>query len=162
MPETVTYCAEHGDTPTSLRCSRCDKLVCPRCMVQAPVGIRCREHGQGQKLPTYQVSRTYLARAIGAALGLGVIGGVAIVLLYPLLGFYASIALAGFGYVAGEGISRGANRKRGTPLVVAAVIAVLIAFTMVVLGGGYFGYFLDLFDLLGLAAAIYLAIGRVR
>ena len=160
MAETTTYCAEHSDTPTNLRCTRCDKPVCPRCMVQAPVGIRCREHGQGQKLPTYQVSRGFLARGIGASLVIGVLGGalLAVVVLPTFPGFTSLLAMAGFGYLMAEGISRATNRKRGRPLIIAASMGILAAFAIVV----FFNPNLDPFDLLGLGAAIYVAFIRLR
>ena len=161
MPGITTYCAEHGDTPTNLRCSRCEKPVCPRCMVQAPVGIRCREHGQGQKVPTYQISRGYLARGIGAGLAIGVAGGTTLALVvlpraWPVP-FGTMIVLGGFGYLLGEGISRATNRKRGRPLVIVAVASILIA-------SGIIFYFtgLDLPMLFGTGVSIYLAVTRLR
>lgn len=38
--EEVT-CYGHPDTPTRLRCTRCDKPICPRCSVPASVGQHC-------------------------------------------------------------------------------------------------------------------------
>lgn len=166
MTGTPTYCVEHGDTPTSLRCTRCERPVCPRCMVQAPVGIRCREHGQGRKPPTYQVSSGILARGITAGLAIGVVGGLLLAFFaLPLLRqipYGAILCMVGFGYLVGEGISRATNRKRGGPLVVAAVAGVALAFGIVVYIDARFGVSMDLFDLLGLAAAIYFATSRVR
>jgi hypothetical protein len=161
MAQITTYCAEHGDTPTNLRCSRCEKLVCPRCMVQAPVGIRCREHGQGRKVPTYQVSRGYLARGIGAGVAIGVAGGAALALVVlPIawsIPFGSMIALGGFGYLLGEGISRATNRKRGRPLVIVAVANILIAFGII-----YYFTGLGLSMLLGIGLSVYLAVTRLR
>ncbi len=42
VPET-TYCAQHPQRETNLRCNRCDRLMCPACAVPTPVGYRCRE-----------------------------------------------------------------------------------------------------------------------
>ena len=164
MADNPTYCAEHGDTPTSLRCTRCEKPVCPHCMVQAPVGIRCREHGQGQKLPTYQVSRGFLARGVAASLTIGVLGGVLLaVLVLPILPPFASLfAMAGFGYVVSEGISRATNYKRGRPLIIAAAMGILAAFAIAVFVDTQTALTLDLFDLLGLGVAIYVAFIRLR
>jgi membrane associated rhomboid family serine protease len=39
--EEVVYCHGHPDTPTKLRCSRCDKPICGRCAVPAAVGQHC-------------------------------------------------------------------------------------------------------------------------
>ena len=37
------YCARHKKTATRLHCGRCETPVCPRCVVQSPAGIRCRD-----------------------------------------------------------------------------------------------------------------------
>ena len=36
-----TFCYGHPDTPTRLRCTRCDKPICGRCAVPAAVGQHC-------------------------------------------------------------------------------------------------------------------------
>lgn len=36
-------CARHRFTQTDLFCNRCETPVCPRCLVHADVGIRCRK-----------------------------------------------------------------------------------------------------------------------
>ncbi len=39
--EDVDFCAGHPDTPTRLRCSRCDRPICGRCAIPATVGQHC-------------------------------------------------------------------------------------------------------------------------
>ncbi|HEX2235033.1 MAG TPA: rhomboid family intramembrane serine protease [Actinomycetota bacterium] len=41
LEEEVTYCHGHPDTPTKLRCSRCDRPICGRCAIPATVGQHC-------------------------------------------------------------------------------------------------------------------------
>jgi membrane associated rhomboid family serine protease len=36
-------CYRHGDRETYVRCSRCDRPICPDCMVSASVGFQCPE-----------------------------------------------------------------------------------------------------------------------
>ena len=158
------YCAEHAETPTNLRCSRCDKPVCPECMVQAPVGIRCREHGQPTKIPTYDVSTGFIVRGVAAGVGIGVLGGFVLGVAGAFTNLFFipyvfTLAMVGLGYLVGEGISRATNRKRGQPLIVAAVAGVVLAFVVVV---AFTGLQLNLFDLLALGIALFLAIQRVR
>ena len=50
-------CAAHPDTETGLSCGRCDTPICPRCLVETPVGARCRKCANVRRLPTYSVSR---------------------------------------------------------------------------------------------------------
>jgi membrane associated rhomboid family serine protease len=38
-----TYCYNHTDTPTKLRCTRCDRPICGRCAIPASVGQHCPE-----------------------------------------------------------------------------------------------------------------------
>ena len=52
MTETVAetlYCANHPQTPTSLRCNKCGKPICARCAVRTPVGYRCKDCVRGQQ-----------------------------------------------------------------------------------------------------------------
>jgi membrane associated rhomboid family serine protease len=42
-PEDATYCYAHKDTPTRLRCTRCDRPICGRCAIPASVGQHCPE-----------------------------------------------------------------------------------------------------------------------
>jgi len=48
QPETM-YCANHPQTPTGLRCNRCEKPICTKCAVRTPIGYRCKECVRGQQ-----------------------------------------------------------------------------------------------------------------
>ncbi|MCU0514331.1 MAG: B-box zinc finger protein [Anaerolineae bacterium] len=41
--EEVTFCAKHPEREASLRCIRCDRLMCTDCLVRAPTGYICKE-----------------------------------------------------------------------------------------------------------------------
>ena len=43
-------CERHG-APTTLRCSKCDTPICPRCAVRSPVGMRCPSCSVGLPVP---------------------------------------------------------------------------------------------------------------
>lgn len=43
METTTTTCFKHARRETQVRCSRCDRYICPDCMREAPVGFRCPE-----------------------------------------------------------------------------------------------------------------------
>ncbi len=163
MTETI-YCARHPDTATGLRCTRCDKPVCPQCMVNAPVGIRCPDCGKGVSLPVYDVSRSLIARAVLASLALGVGGGFVIafvILPLPLGIFLYAGAMAGFGYVMGGAVSWAAGGKKGRALqwiaIGGVVVATLIVFAVTVLLGGTIEV-----GLLGGGLAAYVAFIRLR
>ncbi len=42
-PEPAPVCYRHPDRPTWIRCTRCDRPICPECMNAAPVGFQCPE-----------------------------------------------------------------------------------------------------------------------
>ena len=159
MAETG-YCPRHPDTATNLRCSRCNALVCPACMVHYPVGVRCPDCAQVTQFPVYKVSVALLARAIAASVLMGAAGGLVLsfVLGEVLFGILYLGAMAGFGYVLAEGVSVAADRKRGRALQFVAAGGVLVAVVITI----YVHPFVDLFNLLGAGLAIYVAVIRLR
>jgi membrane associated rhomboid family serine protease len=51
MSEPEPTCYRHPDRPTLVRCARCERPICPDCMVPAPVGMQCPEcAGRGSRL----------------------------------------------------------------------------------------------------------------
>ncbi len=154
-------CVTHPKIETSLKCGKCGKAICPRCLVQTPVGSRCKDCAKLYKLPTYRVSGKYYLRAIGAMIGMAIVGGViwwVIMSVVPFL--YLSLFLAaGVGYAIGEVVSRSVNRKRGTGLAIVAGFGVVISYLVtIILSGGFF----FALDLLALALGIFIAVTRLR
>src|SRR3954463_1995939 len=39
----VPHCYRHPDRETYVRCTRCDRPICPNCMHEASVGFQCPE-----------------------------------------------------------------------------------------------------------------------
>ncbi|MCX8061800.1 MAG: hypothetical protein N3D16_04400 [Anaerolineales bacterium] len=42
-------CFYHPNTETSLRCSTCEKPICPKCAILTPTGYRCKDCVRGQQ-----------------------------------------------------------------------------------------------------------------
>jgi hypothetical protein len=168
-PETMR-CAVHPDVETALRCGKCGKPICPRCLVQTPVGARCRECARLYKLPTSRVSSVYYLRAAGTALGIAIVIGLVWGIIESYLPFYffSLILAAGVGYVIGELVSRSVNRKRGPGLAAIAGVAVAVSFGIPYLIDIFkFGFIsLDLyriaFSLVAIGIGIYMAVNRLR
>ena len=168
-------CATHPGVETNLRCSKCGKLICPKCMVQTPVGARCPDCARLYKLPTYSVSTQYYLRAVGAGLGMAIICGIVwglIEWLTPIFSFNLLLA-PGAGYAIGEVASLSVNRKRGTRLAIVAGIAVVISYlfsimTVSIITSGPFlwRFFLSpfntVFDLTAIALGVFIAVTRLR
>jgi len=168
-PDTVK-CARHPDVETTLRCGKCGTPICPRCMVQTPVGARCPECAKLYKLPTYRMSSGYYLRAIGAALGIAIVIGAVWGIIESLLPFrfFTLIIGAGIGYAIGEVVSLAVNRKRGTVLAVigslGVVVSYIVTFAVETLRFGYipFGGFSFLFTLGAIVIGIYIVVTRLR
>jgi hypothetical protein len=159
-------CAAHPDVETNLTCSKCGKPICPWCLVQTPVGARCRDCAQLTRLPTYHISAPYYFKAIGVGLGMAIVCGIAwgfIDFLIPIFSFSLILAPA-VGYAIGEVISLATNRKRGTGLCVIAGISVFISFIITIFFPGGFParLFNILYDLLALGLGIYVTTTRLR
>jgi membrane associated rhomboid family serine protease len=40
---TIEVCYRHPEVPTRVHCTRCERPICPDCMIPAPVGFQCPE-----------------------------------------------------------------------------------------------------------------------
>jgi hypothetical protein len=163
-------CTYHPDVETNLRCGKCGTPICPKCMVQTPVGARCPDCAKLYKLPTYRVSTKHYLIAVGTALGMAIVCGIAwgIVRAFVSFAFFNLLLnlllAAGAGYAIGEVASLSVNRKRSTGLAVIGGIAVVISY----LASIPFNLFINaeasfhLLDLLALALGIFVAVTRLR
>ena len=127
MPDTSEQpCACGSGILTRLRCSRCGKPICPRCMVASPVGYRCPECSRTRRSVVYDPSVSGLLRAavvgLVTALAIGFFWG-----SYPSWGFYMSLLM---GFAVAESVAWGANYKRGRELGVLACGMVLVGVVM--------------------------------
>ena len=122
-----TYCAAHPKVETYLRCGRCETPICPRCLVQTPVGSRCRACARVRRLPTYDVQPRFLLRGAAAGLAAATVGAVLMRFL-PLRGFFFLLLGGLYGYLVAEAISVATNRKRGATLGWAAVVTLFVGF----------------------------------
>jgi hypothetical protein len=106
-------------------------MICPRCLVQTPVGARCPDCARANRIPALEVNPALLGRGIGAAVGAGAVigavwgfvtGGV------PFLGIFTFFIALGMGWAIAEAVS-GATRHRYAPsLKYLAILAAAIAY----------------------------------
>ena len=130
-PEGAIFCARHPQVETYLRCGRCETPICPRCLVQTPVGARCRDCANVTRLPTFDVTPVFFARGFAGAMVAGVVVGAVWGGLKGPLGFSFFFAiLLGFaaGWALSEAVSLATNRKRGLGLQACAVSGMALAF----------------------------------
>jgi hypothetical protein len=140
VASTPIYCANHPSTETLLRCYRCGKPICIKCVRRTPVGLICKECLGNQQAGFYTAAPVdYLIAA--AAGGLVSIAGGAIA---ALIGFFLfEIFYAPFaGGIIAEIIRYAIRRHRGRYMW-------LVACAMVVIGGIIGAGFFPLISILG-------------
>lgn len=175
--ETTTTCPRHPKVETNLRCASCGTLICPKCLVQTPVGMKCRACGT-QKGKVFTLSPLNVFCGSAAGLVLGIVAGLGV----DFLGWFTIFVAVAYGSFAGEMIIRAAGRKRGSRMEVLAGVALAVG----AIGGrllvtllfarevGHSPHILGLFAqvarlcipspiaIVSLAIAIGSAIGRIR
>ncbi len=117
-------CATHPDVETELRCATCGKPICPDCMVETPVGMKCREHGLNPTPAIYRVSLAGYGAAVPAGLVLSALAG-AVALRFPYLILLLVLGVV-FGRLIGEAMSYSSGWKRGPWLAAAAAATVAV------------------------------------
>ncbi len=129
---TIVQCARDPEVQTALRCSRCDTPICPKCMIQTPVGARCRDCARIVRSPVYTLSNTDTAKAAGAAIVGGVVMGLiwGFVLLPFSFGFLSIFVGAGLGWAFTKLMEAVTRRKRGPVVVGLAIAGIAIAWGM--------------------------------
>ncbi len=118
-------CAAHPKVETYLRCGKCERPICPRCMIQTPVGARCRQCAGLRRLPMFDVRPLDLVKGFSSAVAASAAGGLALLYLtaMPGVGFFGFILMALLGYGVGEVASAAARRRRSLTLGWAVVLA---------------------------------------
>jgi hypothetical protein len=164
-------CATDPEVETNLRCGKCGKPICPKCMVQTPVGARCPDCAKLYKLPTFRVSTAHYLRASGAALVSAIVAGFAwgAINLFISVIYLNLILAGGIGYAIGEVVSWSVNRKRGWGLAVIAGTAVVLSYAVNIFSFGHppFGpggvnLFRLIYDIVAIGAGVYFAVNRMR
>jgi len=158
----MAQCKRHPRRETNLYCGKCGDPICPKCLVQTPVGARCPTCAGLTRVPTYQVSGRYYLRAIAAAIGLAILCGIAWGFVRILVPFWYLGWLIGpaVGYGIGEGITLSVNRKAGIKLAVIGSIAVLFSYliaTFTIFPGHF-----SLMDILAVALGVFVSVSRLR
>jgi len=115
----IIYCVNHPQTATGLRCNKCGKPVCTKCIVRTPVGYRCKDclRSQQQVFET-AVWYDYVLAAIITAPLAGIAGALIINLGFFII-FLAPVA----GGLIAELVRWAVRRRRGKYLTWVAAIA---------------------------------------
>jgi hypothetical protein len=158
----MAQCKRHPGRETNLYCGKCGDPICPKCLIQTPVGAHCPACAKLSRVPTYQVSGIYYLRAVGAAIGLAIACGVIWGLIRAYVPFFYLGWLIGpaAGFAIGEGITLSVNRKAGLKLAVIGGVAVCCSYVIATFSfwPGHFSPF----DILAVALGIFVSVSRLR
>ncbi len=161
-------CSEHPGVETNLTCSKCGKPICPKCLIQTPVGARCADCAQLRRIPTYNISTLQYAKAFAVAIFAALVSGIAWGRVQSWLSFISLDFLLAIviGYAIGELVSLSINKRRGTWLQAVAGMAVVLSYITsranLVNGHIEFFFFFDIWSLFALAIGILMARSRLR
>lgn len=125
--ETVT-CARHPGVETGLKCASCGVSICPDCMVETPVGMKCPDCGHLPLPAIYRVSPGTLVAAVLVAAGLSAVAAALALIWRP--GIFAIFLGPLAGGLIGEAASRAAGWKRGPIMARAAAISCAIGLVL--------------------------------
>ncbi|HYN96508.1 MAG TPA: rhomboid family intramembrane serine protease [Pilimelia sp.] len=110
-PETVPMCYRHPTRETWVRCTRCDRPICPDCMREAAVGFQCPECvAEGRR--TQRPARTAFGGSDAGRFGYVTKALIAL----NVLAFVASVASAGSADAVAGGTGFGGLLGSSTPL----------------------------------------------
>ena len=167
-PDEALRCATHPQVETYLRCGRCGKPICPRCLIQTPVGARCRECANVSRLPTFNITPVFFARGMTAALVAGIVTGLIWAFIEGEIRFgFLFIIFAGIilGTVIAEAVSLSANRRRGLGLQVCAALGVVLSYLIFFTfqeTPPFGGRVVDGSDLIMTGIAVLVAVSRLK
>jgi hypothetical protein len=167
--DEVVYCEAHPSVATELRCGRCERPICVRCMVHTPGGIRCPACARLRRPVMYELHLLDYVKAIGVAAALTVALGIAGAILLPpgrgipLFGLMLAIlAGVGGGSVMAAAITRATGGKRGLAMQLTAGGALVAAFLLRLALTGALAFLLgDLMGGIAVVAAIATAWQRL-
>jgi hypothetical protein len=118
----ITYCANHPDRETSLRCNNCGKLICSQCAVHTPTGYRCRECVRGRQKVFDTATGADYVLAVVVSVFLGGVGA----WLTARIGFFTILLAPAAGSVIAEAVRAVTGKRRSPRLFRLTAIGVLV------------------------------------
>jgi len=174
--QSETFCVNHPQVATSLRCNRCGNPICIKCAVRTPVGYRCKTCVRNQQAVFYSAMPLDYVIAAVVTLPLAAIGQFAIFFIGPLMGFLVIFVGPLMGWLIAETVWRATGRRRGEYIWLVVAVC-MIAAALPALAGSWPLFFQtggeltrwDLYDLIGfiwpivyLVLAVSSAVARLR
>lgn len=129
------YCYYHPDVATSLSCANCGRPICPKDLIETPVGAKCKECGTPSKKMRGAAKPAQYAMAVLYATAAAVLGGLILREIRAFIRFGGVLLVFAVGVFVGEAVRKAVRRRSDMPFQILAggggVAALAIA--------GYFG-----------------------
>ena len=110
MSTQVATCYRHPDRETGVRCQRCERPICPACLVPAPVGVQCVECVRRFRSRSVAPSARSLARSASvttALITVNVVVWLAGLVLSGGSGLFTGSPLAGIAGLSAQPVAAG-------------------------------------------------------
>lgn len=109
----LARCARHPKNETAISCATCGTPICPECMVQAPVGIKCPDCARQPRSALVRLKPEKAVRALAAAVGAAAVVAIVLAALRGAgIGFLGFLIAFAVGSVLGEAILRASGYHR--------------------------------------------------
>jgi MFS family permease len=119
---TTSYCVNHPNRETGLRCKQCGDPICASCAVPTPTGYSCpaciKQHKK--KFDTAQVQDYIFAFLVAAFLSF--LGS----LVVRVIGFFVILIGPAAGGIIAEAVRKVVNKRRSRALFITATVGVVI------------------------------------
>lgn len=157
--EEHIFCTNHPNVETMLRCNKCNRPMCVRCVRLTDVGYRCKECIAGQQAVYFNAESLDYPIAFGVGFIVCAIASPLAGLFLGRMGFFGLWIAVLLGSAAGgilaELIRRATNRRRGRYLWAVAFGGVLLG----VLVGSVTAFFLTgFFPLFSLVTLVFIGL----
>jgi hypothetical protein len=116
-------CSFHPGVETGVRCTECGRYICPKDMVDTPVGYKCPICAKPAASQYRVVKPGQLLRAILAGGAVGIAGGLVLAVV-RLLGIFGGLL---WGVATAEAARRASGGHREWAVGIVAVVAIVFA-----------------------------------
>jgi hypothetical protein len=118
MPE----CSFHRGVETEVRCTECERYICPKDMVETPVGYKCPICARPARSQYVVVKPGQLLRASIVGGAVGIFGGLVLAIV-PILGIFSGLL---WGLATAEATRRASGGHREWAVGIVAIAAIVL------------------------------------
>lgn len=123
----ATTCKRHPDEETRLSCSNCGDPICPRCLVDTPVGQKCPACARQARSARVRGKPRQYVKGVGVGLLASVGVAVGLWFLMASVGFLTWIGSGFGGYGIARSVRWGAEGNAASPFrIMSHALAVLV------------------------------------